>query len=183
MAPRVVGLCVPDLALSRPLPVSVPPFMASFMEGIILDGYGPASRDHFVVLCDTWRHSGTRFVDLHGILESTLTDQEREMRDKQPQVFTAFLYPRVKDLINHIIDTIDRSDKECTRIVFCHPCYRILKHAGVKRIHYTCPTLQLAQACSMPPIDDIRFDLVRRKADRLHLFNSMDELLQIASRI
>ena len=127
-------------------------------------------------------------IDLDQETVEDLDQDEKDSILNQNQMkISRLIYSKSKMIIQEVLDILKHSSNKGKSIILVSSDYRLLKYNEASTIYYFMPSdLLVEQLKKEPCFNEKKFqackqDLIKRKNDKLIIYNSLDELQKIVS--
>ena len=130
-------------------------------------------------VCKNTSASHVVFVNLDQLVDQECDDDDRRKIKESGLQLNRTIYSKAKKIVASVQDIIQGSSKSVQHIVFMSQDSKLLKYIGA-RVSYFIPSSNYLLENPDEKIDEkIRNDLVKRKADKLVIFNHKNQFLDM----
>jgi hypothetical protein len=136
-------------------------------------------------LLNSLTSTDTMLINLDDEIQNTLDDDEKAQMSSNLMINARIVYTKSEVVMRELLDVIIHSSKMVNKFVFTSCDYNLLKYGDAGTITYTLPSEIYYKVLSQESgWDDVKFQkvkagLIARKANKLLIYNSFEELQQI----
>ena len=137
-------------------------------------------------LCNNLESTEYHLLDLDNEAYNELDSDDKEtLADKDQLAINRVVYTKSKKIITEVIDILVGSSNNSKDLLLLSSDYRLLKYNGCNHITYFMPSEMLVtelrknQNFNFKKFETCKNDLLKRKCDKLVIYNSMEELAKL----